>query len=78
MSRPYYEITHDEDGWWSVMRNGGWRCDEFRTRDEAEAAIALYERIDEEAEREAREQDEENDADEEYNARVDYEFDRDR
>ena len=77
MSRPTYEITHDEDGWWSVMRNGGWRCDEFLTLEQAEAAVDRYEREDEEAEREAREQDDD-DPDEEYNARVDFEMDRDR
>jgi hypothetical protein len=44
------------------------------TREEAEAAIARFELEDEEAEREAREQD----ADEEFGARADYEFERNR
>ena len=72
MSRPVYDIEHESDGWWLVTRNG-WPLDgEFFTRDEAEAAIHSYELEDYEAEQEAREQDDD------YGARVDFEFERDR
>lgn len=71
MSRPVYDVEHESDGWWIVTRNG-WRLDgsEFLTREEAEAAVDRYEREDDEAERE---QD-----DDEFGARVDYLYDRDR
>ena len=74
MSRPVYDIEHESDGWWLVTRNG-WRLDgsEFLTREEAEAAVDRYENEDEEAEREAREQD-----DDDYGAWVDFEMDKDR
>ena len=76
MSRPTYDIEHECDGWWIVTRKG-WRLDgEFFTREEAEDAVDRYEREDYEAEKEAREQ--ERDPDDEYGARVDFEFERDR
>ena len=71
MSRPVYDLEHDRDGWWLVTRNGYPLNGEFFTREEAEAAIDRYQREDEEAEREAREQD-----DDEYGARVDFEMDK--
>lgn len=73
MSRPVYAIEHESDGWWTVIRNGGYRCESFVSRDRAEEAIHSYELEDYEAEQEAREQD-----DDEYGARVDFEFERDR
>ena len=74
MSRPVYDIEHESDGWWVVYRNGGYRCGEFLTRDAAEAAIHGYEIEDEEAEEEARKQDEDRD---ERMDRGDWEFHRD-
>jgi hypothetical protein len=71
MSRPVYDIEHDKEGWWTVMRNGGYRCESFATEAEAEAAIHSYELEDYEAEQEA---DDERD---ERMDRGDFEFHRD-
>ena len=72
MSRPVFDIEQDSEGWWIITRNG-WPLAgiEFIFRSEAEAAVHKYEREDEEAEEEAREQDA-------YGDRADWEMDRDR
>ena len=51
-----YEILHEEDGWWTVYRKG-FAVESFTSRNEALKAIHRWEEEDEEAEREARDQD---------------------
>ena len=61
-----YEILHEEDGWWTVYRKG-YCVEAYVSEDAAVAAIAKFEAEDNEAEEEAREQDE-------YGSRADYEY----
>ena len=51
-----YEILHEDDGWWVVYRKG-YCVEAYPTEDRAAAAIHQFETEDEDAEREAREQD---------------------
>ena len=62
-----YEILHEEDGWWTVYRKGR-AVESFVSRSEALNSVLGWEREDDEAEREARDQDDD---------RGDWEFHRD-